>query len=142
MSAFTPRSPVVVGGFEIAAVIQKHSLKLTPNVPTTPVQPLPHGGYQSYNQPYNPAAVAYNNDQGAEDEEEEEEEEGQEEQHPYYRGYPPQYYPQPPSRLAHGHHGYHSGPTHSEDMELRSPGVARRFPRDVVVMEESEEGGH
>ena len=122
-----------------AAVIQKHSLKLTLNIPNTPVQPLPHGGYQPYNQPYNPAAVAYNNDQGGEDEEEEE---GEEEQDPYYRGYPPQYYPQQPSQLAHSYHGYHSGPTHSEDMELRSPGVARRFPRDiVVVMEESEEGG-
>lgn len=128
-------------GVSLATVIQKHSLKLTLNIPTTPVQPLPHGGYQSYNppynQPYNPAAVAYN-DQGGEDEEEEE---GEEEQDPYYRGYPPQYYPQQPGR---GHHGYHSSPTHSEDMELRSPGVARRFPRDadVVVMEESEEGGH
>lgn len=124
----------------LAAVIQKHSLKLTLNIPTTPVQPLPHGGYQSYNppynQPYNPAAVAYNNDQGGEDEEEENE--GEEEQDPYYRGYPPQYYHQQPSQLA---HGYRSSPTHS-DTELRSPGVARRFPRDVVVVvEESEEGG-
>lgn len=93
---------------------------------------MPHGGYQPYNQPYNPAAVAYNNDQGGE----EEEEEGEEEQDPYYRGYPPEYYPQ----QAHGHHGYRSRPTHSEDTELRSPGVAKRFPRDVV-MEESEEGG-
>ncbi|XP_034552837.1 collagen alpha-1(XIV) chain isoform X1 [Notolabrus celidotus] len=102
------------------------------------VQPLPHGGYQSYppyGQPYNPAAVAYNNDQGGE--EEEEEEEGEEEQDPYYRGYPPQYYPQPPSQQA---HGYRSNPSHSEDTELRSPGVSRRFPRDVVVMEESKEG--
>ncbi|XP_051263071.1 collagen alpha-1(XIV) chain-like [Dicentrarchus labrax] len=98
------------------------------------VQPLPHGGYQPYNQPYNPAAVAYNNDQGGEDEEEDEE--GEEQQDPYYRGYPPQYYPQ----QAHGHHGYRTSPTHSEDTELRSPGVARRFPRDAVV-EESEEGG-
>ncbi|XP_044215534.1 collagen alpha-1(XIV) chain isoform X1 [Thunnus albacares] len=104
------------------------------------VQPLPHGGYQSYNppynQPYNPAAVAYNNDQGGEEGEEEDEEED-----PYYRGYPPQYYPQQPSPLAHSRHGYRSSPTHSEDVELRSPGVARRFSRDVVVMEESEEGG-
>ncbi|TKS81850.1 Collagen alpha-1(XIV) chain [Collichthys lucidus] len=101
------------------------------------VQPLPHGGYQPYNQPYNPAALAYN-DQGGE-EEEEEDEEGEEEQDPYYRGYPPQYYPQQPSQLA---RGYRSNPTDSEDMELRSPGVARRFPRDaVIVMEESEEGG-
>ncbi|KAF0045233.1 hypothetical protein F2P81_001762 [Scophthalmus maximus] len=112
------------------------------------VQPLPHGGYQSsnppYNQLYNPAAVAYNNDQGGEEEEEEEEEEGgEEEQDPYYhRGYPPQYYPQQPSQSAHGRRGYHASPTHSEDVELRSPGVARRFSRDVVVvMEESEEGG-
>ncbi|XP_032374920.1 collagen alpha-1(XIV) chain isoform X1 [Etheostoma spectabile] len=109
------------------------------------VQPLPHGGYQPYNQPYNPAAVAYNNqggeDQEVEEQEEEEEEDGEEEQDPYYRGYPPQYYPQQPSQLAHGHHGYRSSPIHSEDTEVRSPGVARRFPRDVVVMEESKEGG-
>lgn len=98
---------------------------------------MPHGGYNPYNQPYNPAAVAYNNDQGEEDEEEEEEEPDPY----YYRGYPPQYY-QPP-------YGYHSGPAPSEDVELRSPGVAQRFPRDVgarrsnvvEVMEESEEGG-
>lgn len=123
------------GGFMLAAVIQKHSLKLTLNIPTTPVQPLPHGGYQPYNQPYNPAALAYN-DQGGE---EEEDEEGEEEQDPYYRGYPPQYYPQQPSQLA---RGYRSNPTDSEDTELRSPGVARRFPRAaVIVMEESEEGG-
>ncbi|XP_074510263.1 collagen alpha-1(XIV) chain isoform X2 [Sebastes fasciatus] len=102
------------------------------------VQPLPHGGYQPYNPPYNPAAGAYNNVQGGQDEEEDEEEdeEGEEEQDPYYRGYPPQYYPQPPSQLAHGPHGYRSGPTHSEDTELRSPGVARRFSRDVAVVEE------
>ncbi|CAJ1062077.1 hypothetical protein E3U43_020062 [Xyrichtys novacula] len=121
-----------------AAMIHKPSLKLTLNIPTTPVQPLPHGGYQSYppySQPYNPALVAYNNDQGGEEEEEEDEEE--EEQDPYYRGYPQQYRPQPPSRQA---YGYHSNPAHSEDTELRSPGVSRRFPRDVVVMEESEEG--
>ncbi|XP_029359212.1 collagen alpha-1(XIV) chain-like isoform X2 [Echeneis naucrates] len=94
------------------------------------VQPLPHGGYQ----PYNPAAVAYNNDQGEEEEEPE--------QDPYYhRVYPPQYYPQQPSHLAPSRHGYHPSPVHSEDVELRSPGVARRFARDVVVMEESEEGG-
>lgn len=100
---------------------------------------MPHGGYNPYNQPYNPAAVAYNNDQGEEEEEEEEE------QDPYYRGYPPQYYP----RHHQAPHGYHSGPIHSEDVELRSPGVARRFQRDVglqesnvmEVMEESEEGG-
>lgn len=99
---------------------------------------MPHGGYSPYNQPYNPAAVAYN-DQGEEEEEEEEE------QDPYYRGYPPQYYP----RHHQGPHGYHSGPSHSEDVELRSPGVARRFPRDIGrqennvlgVTEESEEGG-
>lgn len=116
-------------------MLTQHSLKLTLNIPATPVQPLPHGGYQPYNPPYNPAAVAYN-DQGDEDEEEE----GEEEQDPYYRGYPPQYYPRQPSQLA--HHGYRSSPTHSEDTELRSPGVARRFPRDaVVVMEASEEGG-
>lgn len=80
--------------------------------------------------------MAYNNDQGGEEGEEEDEEED-----PYYRGYPPQYYPQQPSPLAHSRHGYRSSPTHSEDVELRSPGVARRFSRDVVVMEESEEGG-
>lgn len=113
------------------AVIQEHALKLILNIPTTPVQPLPHGGYQPYNQPYNPAAVAYNNDQG--------EEEDEEEQDPYYhRGYPPQYYPQQPSQFA---NGYRSNPTHSEDVELRSPGVARRFSRDTVIMDESEEGG-
>lgn len=77
--------------------------------------------------------MAYNNDQGGEEEEEEDEE-----QDPYYRGYPPQYYPQQPP---HGRHGYRSSPTHSEDVELRSPGVSRRFSRDVAVMEESEEGG-
>lgn len=77
---------------------------------------MPQGGYSPYNQPYNPAAVAYNNVQGEEDEEEEEE------QDPYYRAYPPQYYPR---------HGYHPGPGHSEDVELRSPGVVRRFPRDA-----------
>lgn len=118
-------------------MIQKHTLQLTLNIPTTPVQPLPHGGYQPYNPPYNPAAVAYNNDQGGDEEDEEEEEE----QDPYYRGYPPQYYPQQPSQMGHSRYGYHSRPTHSEDVELRSPGVARRFSRDVVVMEESEEGG-
>lgn len=103
------------------------------NIPIKPVQPMPHGGYSPYNQPYNPAAVAYNNDQGEEEEEEE--------QDPYYRGYPPQYYQAP--------HGYHSGPSHSEDVELRSPGVARRFPRDIGRQEsnvlevkvESEDGG-
>uniref|UniRef100_A0A3Q3EL43 Collagen, type XIV, alpha 1a n=1 Tax=Labrus bergylta TaxID=56723 RepID=A0A3Q3EL43_9LABR len=80
--------------------------------------------------------VAYNNDQGGEDEEEEEEEEdGEEEQDPYYRGYPPRNYPQPPSQQS---HGYRSSPTHSEDTELRSPGVSRRFPRDVILMEENE----
>lgn len=114
---------------------------MTLNIPTTPVQPLPHGGYQPYNepynQPYNPAAVAYNNDQGGDDEDED----GEDQQDLYYRGYPSQYYPRPPSQLAHGHHSYSSNPTHSEDTELRSPGVARRFPRDVVVMEESEEEG-
>ncbi|KAK9513534.1 hypothetical protein VZT92_027060 [Zoarces viviparus] len=88
------------------------------------VQPLPQGGYQPYNQPYNPAAVAYNNNnQGGEEEEEEEEE-----QDPYYRGYPQQ-----PSQLTHGHQGYHSSPTHSEDTEVRSPGMARRFSRNAVV---------
>ncbi|XP_054636635.1 collagen alpha-1(XIV) chain isoform X3 [Dunckerocampus dactyliophorus] len=92
------------------------------------VQPLPHGGYQPYNQPhsqaYNPAVLAYNNDQGGQDEEEEEEEED-----PYYRSYPHQHY-----RQLHG-------PSRSEDVELRSPGVIRRFSRNVVVMEESEQGG-
>lgn len=118
--------------FDVCCNDPQPSPKLTLNIPTTPVQPLPHGGYQSYppySQPYNPAAVAYNNDQGGEDEEEEEEEE----QDPYYRGYPPRYYPQSPSQQA---QGYRSNPTHSEDTELRSPGVSRRFPRDVIVMEE------
>lgn len=119
----------------LTAVIKKHSLKLILNIPTTPVQPLPHGGYQPYNQPYNPAAVAYNNDQGGE-----EEEEGEDERDPYYRGHPHQYYPQQPPQLAHSRHGYHSSPTHSEDTELRSPGIARRFPRDIIT-KESEEGG-
>nr|XP_033958086.1 collagen alpha-1(XIV) chain [Pseudochaenichthys georgianus] len=86
------------------------------------VQPLPNGGYQ----PYNPAAVAYNDDQGEEEEEEGEEEE---EQDPYYRGYPPQYYPQQPSQQR----GYRSSPSHSEDTEVRSPGVARRFARNVAA---------
>lgn len=91
---------------------------------------MPHGGYNPYNQPYNPAAVAYNNDQGDEEEEEE--------QDPYYyRGYPPQYYPQHHQYP----HRYHSGPSPSEDVELRSPGVARRFPRDAVAMREERHGG-
>lgn len=112
-------------------------LQLTPNIPTTPVQPLPHSSYQPYNPPYNqlhnPAAVAYNNDQGGGEEKDEEE------QDPYYqRGYPPQYYPQQPSQFA---HGYRSSTTHSEDVELRSPGVARRFSRDIDVTDEGEEGG-
>lgn len=72
--------------------------------------------------------------------------EEEEEQDPYYRGHPPQYYPQQPSQMP---HGYHSDPTHSEDVELRSPGGVRRFSRDVVkqessrlvVKEESEERG-
>ncbi|CAI5663250.1 unnamed protein product [Oreochromis niloticus] len=100
------------------------------------VQALPHGAYQPYsppyNQPHHPAAEAYDNQGGGEEEEE---------QDPYYRGYPPQYYPQQPSQLAHINYGYHLSPTYSEDMELRSPGVARRFSRDVDVMEESEDGG-
>lgn len=112
------------GGFMSAPVIPKHSLKMNLNIPNTSVQPLPHAGVQPHNQPHNPAAEAY--DHGGEDEEEEEEEE---EQDPYYRGYPRQYYPQQPSQLAHGHNGYHSSPTHSEDTEVRSPGIARRFPR-------------
>lgn len=82
--------------------------------------------------------MAYNNDQGEEEEEEEEEQDP-------YRGYPPQYYPRQPSQP----HGYRSNLGHSEDVELRSPGVVRRFTRDlvqqengdVVVMEESQEGG-
>lgn len=105
------------------------AIPLTQNVPVKPVRPLPHGGYQPYNPPYDPAAVAYNNDQGQEEEDEEEED-------PYYRGYPPQYYPHHPSQMA---RGYRSHPAHSEDVELRSPGVIGRYPRDVVVMEESEE---
>lgn len=102
-------------------VVLCESLQLTLNIPTTSVQPLPQGGYQPYNQPYNPAAVAYNNDQGGQEEEEEEEEGEEEEQDPYYRGYPPQYYPR----------GYHPSPAHSEDTEVRSPGIASRFPRRV-----------
>ncbi|CAB1456571.1 unnamed protein product [Pleuronectes platessa] len=101
-------------------------------LPSNPcsIQPLPHAGY-------NPP---YNNDQGGEDEEEEGEED--EEQDPYYhRVYPPQYYPQLPPPSGHDPRGYHSGPARSEDVELRSPGVVRRFSRDVVVMEESKEGG-
>uniref|UniRef100_A0A3Q3WAZ5 Uncharacterized protein n=1 Tax=Mola mola TaxID=94237 RepID=A0A3Q3WAZ5_MOLML len=90
------------------------------------VQPLPHAGYQ----PYNPAAVAYNTNGGGE---EEDEEEADGEHDSYYRSHPYQYYP--------GQHGYRSGPSHSDDTELRSPGVARRFPRHVI-MKESEEGGH
>lgn len=120
--------------------------------PPTPVQPLPHGGYQPdnqpynrpYNQHYNPAAVAYNHHQrghhqeeeGEEKEEEEEEEEQQQEAQqldPYrhHRGPPPHYY-----QLA---RGYRYNPSHSEDTELRSPGVAVRFPRDVIAQEEEEE---
>ncbi|XP_076016833.1 collagen alpha-1(XIV) chain, partial [Genypterus blacodes] len=116
------------------------------------VQPLPPGGHQSYNppynQPYNPAAVAYNNDQGGENEEEEQD---GEEEDPYYRGYPPQYYPQQHDPQAHAHRGYRSSPDQSEQVELRSPGVVRRFSRDVarrgegdsdvVVMEEREGRG-
>uniref|UniRef100_A0A3B4FAJ3 Collagen type XIV alpha 1 chain n=1 Tax=Pundamilia nyererei TaxID=303518 RepID=A0A3B4FAJ3_9CICH len=75
---------------------------------------------------------AYDNRGGGEEEEE---------QDPYYRGYPPQYYPQQPSQLAHINYGYHFSPTYSEDVELRSPGVAGRFLRDADVMEESEDGG-
>ncbi|KAF3691727.1 Collagen alpha-1(XIV) chain Undulin Precursor [Channa argus] len=93
------------------------------------VQPLPHGGYQAYNPPYNPAAMAYNDQEGAEEEDE---------QDPYFHhGYPSQHYPQQPSQFA---HGYHSSPTHSEDVELRSPGIIRRFSQDVI-MDESEDGG-
>ncbi|XP_059920302.1 heterogeneous nuclear ribonucleoprotein U-like protein 2 [Gadus macrocephalus] len=112
------------------------------------VQALPHGGY-------NPGAVAYNGGRrGAEEEEEDDDddddEEGEdEEQDPYQHGYPPQYYPGYDPR------GYRPGPR-SEDVELRSPGVAQRFARhargtgeevggggggDAVVTEESEEGG-
>lgn len=97
------------------------------------MQPLPRGGYQPYNppyrKPYNPAEAAYNNDQGGEEEDEE--------QDPYYHGYPSQYYPQQPSQLAQNHHGYHT--SHSEDVELRSPGVARRFPRDVITDEDEKD---
>ncbi|KAK5606764.1 hypothetical protein CRENBAI_015830 [Crenichthys baileyi] len=90
---------------------------------TTPVQPLPHGGgYQPYNpslrQLYNPAAVAYNNDQGGSEEDEDE-------QDAYHQGYNSQYYPQQPSQFNNGHNGYYPG--NSEDVELRSPGVIRRF---------------
>lgn len=122
--------------------ILKHPPKLIPYIPPppTPVQPLPHGGYQPYNKPYNPAAVAYNNDHGGGEEEEEEEESVQNERDPYYRGHPLQYYPQQPSPVAHGRHGYRFGPTHSEDTELRSPGVALRFPRDVTAKEGDKEG--
>ncbi|XP_035765868.1 collagen alpha-1(XIV) chain [Neolamprologus brichardi] len=117
---------------------ERETLRLILNIPTTPVQALPHGAYQPYsppyNQPHHPAAEAYDNRGGGEEEEEEE-------QDPYYRGYPPQYYPQQPSQLAHINYGYHLSPTYSEDVELRSPGVAGRFLRDVDVMEESEDGG-
>lgn len=84
---------------------------------------MPHAGYQ----PYNPAAVVYNANEGGE---EEDEEEADGEHDPYYRSHPYQYYP--------SHHGYRSGPSHSDDTELRSPGIARRFPRHVI-MKESEE---
>lgn len=92
---------------------------------------MPHGGYNPYNQPYNPAAEAYNNDQGEEEEEEDEEPDPY-----YYRGYPPQYYPRHPQAP----HGYQT-----EDVEMRSPGVARRFPRHAGArggndMEEREGG--
>lgn len=97
---------------------------VTLNIPsiTTPVSPLPHGGvghFQPYNpphgQPYNPAAVAYKLHQRG----------GEEEQDVYYRGYHWQF--------NYGHHGYHPG--NSEDVELRSPGVVRRFSQSVVTEE-------
>lgn len=91
----------------------------SPHPPT--VQTLPHGGYQPYNQPYNPSAVAYNNDQEARSDEEGEEEEGEED--PYYHSYPYRY-------------GYPSDL--SEDVELRSPGVVRRLTRNVFVTEEND----
>lgn len=99
-------------------------------IPATPVQTLPHGGYQ----PYNPAPLTYNI-------QEEDGEEVDNEPDDYYRGHPYQYYPQPPSQQVHARRGYPATPTHSEDTEVRSPGVARRFPRDVVI-EEGQEGGH
>lgn len=113
--------------------IHLQTLKLILNIPTTPVQTLPHGGYQ----PYDPALLTYNNVR----EEDEEDEEVVNESDDYYRGHPSQYYPQPPSQRAHARRGYHATPTHSEDIELRSPGVARRFPRDIII-KESKEGGH
>lgn len=106
---------------------------MTLNIPTTPVQTLPHGGYQ----PYNPAPLIYNNVR----EEDEEDDEVENESDDYYRSQPYQYYPQPPSQQAHAHQGYHATPTHSEDTEVRSPGVARRFPRDNIITD-SQEGGH
>ncbi|XP_078789565.1 collagen alpha-1(XIV) chain isoform X2 [Oryzias latipes] len=82
------------------------------------VQPLPHAGYQAYNPPYrppyNPAAVLHNDNN--------QQEERPEEQDPYYHGDP---YPQPPSHMARGY-----PPSHSEDVELRSPGVVRRYTRE------------
>lgn len=104
--------------------------KLILIIPATPVQTLPHGGYQ----PYNTAPLAYNI-------QEEDGEEVENEPDDYYRGHPYQYYPQPPSQQVHARRGYPATPTHSEDTEVRSPGVARRFPRDVIIVE-GQEGGH
>ncbi|XP_051921656.1 collagen alpha-1(XIV) chain isoform X4 [Hippocampus zosterae] len=81
------------------------------------VQTLPHVGYQ----PYNPSAVAHDDDQEARSDEEGEEEEGEED--PYYHSFPYRY-------------GYPSDL--SEDVEVRSPGVVRRLTRDVFVVEEND----
>ncbi|XP_077577231.1 collagen alpha-1(XIV) chain isoform X2 [Stigmatopora nigra] len=87
------------------------------------VQTLPQDGYQSYNQAYNQLYnQAYNNEQGEQDDEEEREES---EEDPYYRSHSNQPY----------RYGYPLRPSDSQDVELRSPGVLRRFSRDVVVME-------
>ncbi|KAM6968107.1 collagen alpha-1(XIV) chain [Aplochiton taeniatus] len=97
------------------------------------VQALPITGYQ----PYQPAGPYDSNPLG--EEEEEEEEEQQEE--PYgYRGYPPQYFPQPPHYPPsdpYSRQGYpaHPGTSQSQDTELRLPGIRRRHSRDVIGQE-------
>lgn len=87
---------------------------------------LPHTNYQNYHPTgrYDPRGN-YNND-------DEDDEEDEEEEDPFagYRGYPPQYYqpnyPHPPARPA--------PQSHSQDTELRSPGIMMsRFSRDVVT---------
>ncbi|XP_037533181.1 collagen alpha-1(XIV) chain [Nematolebias whitei] len=90
------------------------------------VQSLSQSNYNPpYGEQYNPAAVTYgNNQEGGEDDQEDE-------QDPHYHGYP--------SQLAYSQPGYH--PSHSEDVEVRSPGVARRYSRDVIMEGGPKKGG-